>query len=87
MEAYVRVEGKWAYLYRAVDSSGATLDFLLSAQRDATAAKHFLARVLQGENHPAPRARSTRTNTPAARPPSRRSKRKDFCPRTASTGR
>ena len=28
---YVRVKGKWVYLYRAVDSSGATIDFLLSA--------------------------------------------------------
>ena len=30
-ETYVRVKGKWVYLYRAVDSSGATIDFLLSA--------------------------------------------------------
>ena len=29
-ETYVRVKGKWRYLYRAVDSTGATLDFLLS---------------------------------------------------------
>ena len=41
-ETYVRVKGKWVYLYRAVDSSGATLDFLLSEQRDAAAAKRFL---------------------------------------------
>ena len=34
-ETYVRVKGKWRYLYRAVDSSGATLDFLLSAKQDA----------------------------------------------------
>jgi transposase-like protein len=31
-ETYVRVKGKWRYLYRAVDSTGATLDFLLSSQ-------------------------------------------------------
>jgi transposase, IS6 family len=30
-ETYVRVKGKWVYLYRAVDSEGATIDFLLSA--------------------------------------------------------
>ena len=30
-ETYVRVKGKWAYLYRAVDSTGTTIDFLLSA--------------------------------------------------------
>src|SRR6266446_4248312 len=33
-ETYIRVKGKWVYLYRAVDSSGATIDFLLSAKRD-----------------------------------------------------
>jgi transposase-like protein len=35
-ETYIRVKGKWRYLYRAVDSTGATLDFLLSAEQDAT---------------------------------------------------
>ena len=34
-ETYLRVAGKWAYLYRAVDSTGATIGFLLSAKRDA----------------------------------------------------
>ena len=52
---YIRVKGKWVYLYRAVDSSGATIDFLLSAKRDAAAAERFLAKALGGENHPAPR--------------------------------
>jgi IS6 family transposase len=37
-ETYIRVKGKWVYLYRALDSSGATIDFLLSANRDAAAA-------------------------------------------------
>jgi IS6 family transposase len=32
-ETYIRVKGKWVYLYRAVDSTGATIDFLLSAKR------------------------------------------------------
>ena len=34
-ETYVRVKGKWRYLYRAVDSTGATLDFLLSAKQES----------------------------------------------------
>jgi transposase-like protein len=51
-ETYIRVKGKWRYLYRAVDSSGATLDFLLSAKQDAAAAKRFLAKALGRQNHP-----------------------------------
>ena len=54
-ETYVRVKGKWVYLYRAVDSSGATIDFLLSAKRDAVTAQRFLTKALGGENHPEPR--------------------------------
>src|SRR5262249_15176787 len=41
-ETYIRVKGKWTYLYRAVDSAGATIDFLLAARRDAAAAKRPL---------------------------------------------
>jgi transposase, IS6 family len=37
-EMYVPVKGRWVYLYRAVDSVGSTIDFLLSAKRDAAAA-------------------------------------------------
>jgi transposase, IS6 family len=58
-ETYIRVKGKWRYLYRAVDSSGATLDFLLSAKQDAAAAKRFLARALGRRNHPVPRVINT----------------------------
>jgi transposase-like protein len=45
-ETYIRAKGKWVYLYRGVDSSGATIDFLLSAKRDAAAAERFLAKAL-----------------------------------------
>ena len=58
-ETYIRVKGKWRYLYRAVDSTGATLDFLLSAKQDAAAAKRFLAKALGQQNHPAPRVINT----------------------------
>ena len=66
-ETYVRVKGKWVYLYRAVDSTGATIDFLLSAKRDAVAAERFLGKALGGENHPAPRV--INTDKHAAYPP------------------
>ena len=54
-ETYLRVAGKWAYLYRAVDSTGATIDFLLSARRDAAAAKRFFQKALRSLGHPRPR--------------------------------
>ena len=41
-ETYVKVAGDWAYLYRAVDSRGATIEFMLSPKRDLIAAKLFL---------------------------------------------
>src|ERR1700722_8022707 len=45
-ETYVKVKGRWMYLYRAVDSCGQTIDFLLSAKRDAEAAKRFFRKAL-----------------------------------------
>jgi len=60
---YVRVAGNWLYLYRAVDSAGDTIDFMLSPNRDLVAAKHFLQlafhrtgqspRVINVDGHPA----------------------------------
>src|SRR3954466_14541815 len=55
-ETYVRVDGQWRYLYRAVDSTGQTIDFLLSAKRDKQAAKRFFKRTLGRENTRNPRA-------------------------------
>ncbi len=43
-ETYVRVKDRWCYLYRAIDSTGATIDFLLSALRDVDAAKRLFRR-------------------------------------------
>ena len=45
-ETYVKVKGRWMYLYRAVDSRGRTIDFLLSAKRDAAAARRFFRKAL-----------------------------------------
>src|SRR5215468_1218935 len=66
-ETYIRVKGKWRYLYRAVDSSGATLDFLLSARQDGAAATRFLAKALGRQNHPVTRV--INTDGHAAYPP------------------
>ena len=33
-ETYVKIKGQWYYLYRAVDKSGATIDFMLSKKRE-----------------------------------------------------
>jgi IS6 family transposase len=58
-ETYVRVKGRWCYLYRAIDSKGATIDFLLSAFRDADAAKRLFRKKLGDRSHPQPRVINT----------------------------
>ncbi|GHO81980.1 IS6 family transposase [Ktedonobacter sp. SOSP1-85] len=45
-ETYIKIKKAWAYLYRAVDSEGNTLEFLLSPTRDAEAAKRFFLKAL-----------------------------------------
>jgi IS6 family transposase len=45
-ETDVKVKGRWTHLYRAVDSRGQTIDFLLSAKRGAEAAKRFFRKSL-----------------------------------------
>ncbi len=45
-ETYIRVKGRWTYLYRAVDSRRQTIDFLLAAKRDTAAAKRFFRQAL-----------------------------------------
>jgi IS6 family transposase len=54
-ETYLPVAGKWTYLYRAVDSEGNTIDFFLSPNRDAAAAKQFFRKALRDPRHPRPR--------------------------------
>ena len=58
-ETYVRVKGRWCYLYRAIDSAGATINFLLSAKRDADAAKRLFRKALRDLSHPQPRIINT----------------------------
>ena len=66
-ETYIKVKGKWKYLYRSVDSEGNTLDFMLSAKRDKKAAKRFFRKVLKGKHNQNPRVINVDKN--AAYPP------------------
>ncbi|MGF6813110.1 putative transposase [Paraburkholderia sp. Clong3] len=45
-ETYIRVKGEWRYLYRAVDKDGNTIDFLLRAHRDKTAARRYFEKSI-----------------------------------------
>ena len=45
-ETYIKVNGKWCYLYRAVDKEGKTIDFLLTLRRKKRAAHRFLAKAI-----------------------------------------
>jgi len=58
-ETYIRVKGRWCYLYRAIDSAGDTIDFLLSAWRDADAAKRLFRKALSERSHSQPRVINT----------------------------
>jgi putative transposase len=51
-ETYIRVKGEWKYLYRAVDRTGQTIDFLLTAHRDEQAAKRFLTKAIRRHGVP-----------------------------------
>jgi len=54
-ETYIEVKGKWKYLYRAIDSIGNTLEFLLTAKRDAEVAKRFFRKALKAIHTQSPR--------------------------------
>src|SRR3982751_2874797 len=51
-ETYIKVKGRWTYLYRAVDKQGRTVDFLLSAKRDVATAKRFFQKAMKGNGTP-----------------------------------
>src|ERR687891_2406152 len=51
-ETYIKVKGHWYYLYRAVDKTGQTIDFLLTEQRDEKAAKRFLTKAIRRHGVP-----------------------------------
>jgi transposase-like protein len=51
-ETYIKVKGKWHYLYRAVDKQGQTVDFLLSKNRDKAAAARFFKKAIGNNEVP-----------------------------------
>jgi putative transposase len=51
-ETYIKVNGKWVYLYRAIDSCGDTIEFLLRKRRDAAAAKAFFRKAFKSNDIP-----------------------------------
>jgi len=51
-ETYIKLKGKWVYLYRGVDKEGRTIDFFLSEQRDIVAAKRFLQQAIKKRGVP-----------------------------------
>ncbi len=51
-ETYIKVRGRWMYLYRAIDSNGDTVEFWFSERRNLTAAKRFLHKALKRHGRP-----------------------------------
>ena len=53
-EAYIKVGKTCKYLYRAVDKEGQTIEFMLSAKRDVSAAKRFFKKIMRAEHRRLP---------------------------------
>lgn len=51
-ETYIKVKGQWKYLFRVVDTAGQTIDFLLTAKRDAAAALRFFRKAIRQHDEP-----------------------------------
>src|SRR5580704_12505101 len=67
-ETYIKIKGRWTYLYRAVDKEGKTVDVLLRAKRDVAAAKVFFRRAFRGQGDCRIRSRSMAIRPLIARP-------------------
>jgi transposase, IS6 family len=58
-ETYIKIKGKWCYLYRAVDSEGNTIDFWVSENRDKKSAEKFFKNALGSSHNQIPRVITT----------------------------
>src|SRR5687767_11555590 len=53
-ETYVKVGIEWKYFYRAIDAAGNTIEFMLSAKRDVSAAKRFFKKLMRADHRRPP---------------------------------
>lgn len=77
-ETYIKINKQWHYLYRAVDSTGATRDCMLSATRDADAAAQLFRRILEASHTTLPRVITLDKNGPTHRPSTSSNTREHF---------
>ena len=74
-ETYLKVAGRWVYLYRAIDQYGQAIDVLASETRDLAATRRFFARALVAARQP--------TEVTTDRAPATRACSTNSCPRPA----
>jgi len=82
-ETYIKVGKTYKYLYRAVDKDGQTIEFMLSAKRDVSAAKRFFEKVMRADHRRLPFSINVDKMLPT-RMPSPTHKRKKSCRRIAA---
>ena len=80
-ETYIKVKGRDRFLYRAVDSTGQTIEFLLTDARDAAAGKRFIRRALQKEGSSMPRVINVDKNPACPRAVGELKAEGTICPR------
>jgi IS6 family transposase len=61
-ETYIKTKGEDKYLYQALDSTGQTIEFLITAKRDTAAAQPFLGRAINASGNPMPRVMNVDKN-------------------------
>jgi transposase-like protein len=84
-ETYIKVGKTCKYLHRAVDKEGNTVEFMLSAKRDVSAAKRFFKKIMRAEHRRLPFSISVDKNAAYLKPLALH-KRKGPCRKTANSG-